>query len=132
MIKRTPLKHKPTTPLKRSYIKPYGKKHKSISKNVLREVCIRDGGTWVDGEAVAPLFCRFCGQSPDFRGSSFCHLIHRKMGGRYKEAFDKINSESNIIYAPELCHDRIDGRTARGESQKFHRTIHTIKEVTPD
>jgi hypothetical protein len=112
----------------RNKIPIHSPKWKPLPKEVLREVCIRDGGTWDEcglTEAKPPSHCHFCGTAPDFRGFQFAHRKHRAMGGRYGDEWIRINSAGNLCYIPAICHDRIDGRDFKElDNIKTHRNQH--------
>ena len=114
--------------MKRSPVKPYGKKYKPIPKSVLKEICERDGGTW-DERAIPPGACVYCGRVPDWRGFCFAHREPKGMGGRFGAEWERINADpENQCYIPWICHDFIDCRIGTKEQSEQERIKHSCKE----
>ncbi len=79
-------------------------------KSVYKKVCLRSGGTWVDSRNICiGGHCEICcNRRMDWRGLSFAHLGHRKMGGTTSKT---IHSAENIKRMCYVCHDLLDSRS---------------------
>lgn len=84
------------------------KKSKKTPKETYRIVCERSGGTWTSGYCFGG-HCEDCNdKNRDWRGLSFSHTKHRKMGGTTNP---EIHSPDNVVRRCYICHDLLDRRT---------------------
>jgi len=131
-LKRSPLRATAKALRDKTYKLPqHSKNWKPIPKEVLKIVCVRDGGAWNEefDVAVPPKQCIYCGQLPNYRGFQFVHREAKAMGGRFNKEWERINNDpQNQCYIPAICHDRIDGRDFKElDNIEMHRLKHGCK-----
>lgn len=94
-MKRSAIKRRPTNP------------ERQTPPSVLREVCERAGGEYVNGQCIGA-HCEDCqDKNRDWRGLQFSHTEHRKMGGTTSS---QVHSAANVKVRCAVCHDKLDGR----------------------